>query len=141
MSALKPEVGDRFSFGSSAWQVDTLGVLSKLSNRHAIAKDHRQGARLRDAEWPTRTRVVALDKLMFDYVYLGNFLPPAGWTLHKCGGSFYARSPAGNVYGPEAGRRWDEALALEAARRFAGVSTTGRAGQGAQAATGGGSAG
>lgn len=135
MSALKPEVGDRYQLEGrvGAWQIERLDVLSKLSNRFAVRKDHRAGAYLRGAHEASLTRVVALDKLLFDYSYLGNFLPPAGWTLHKCGGSYYARSPAGNVHGPEAGRRWDEALALAAARQLAGVTPTGRAGQGARA--------
>lgn len=144
MSALKPEVGDRYELEGGrigSWQIERLGPLSKLSNRHAANKDHRPGAYLRCPHDPGRTRVVALDKLLFDYRYLGNYLPPVGWTLHLCGGSYYVRSPAGNVHGPEAGRRWDEALALEAVRRLAGVTPTGRAGQGAPAGAGGGSAG
>lgn len=130
MSALVPEVGDRYE---AAGVVRLLQVVGLERGYKAAGPKSQDRARLRgviDGQATGASGLVTLDKLAFDdkYRYLGNYLPPVGYTVHKVGAHWYLRTPAGNVHGAPAGARWTEEQALAVARADAGSRASCRAG-------------
>lgn len=117
MSALVPEVGDRYEIAGRLVQV----VAIERGYKAAGPKSERR-ARLRGVVNGRATgsmeRPVSLEKLAFDpkFRFLGNYLPVPGYTVHAVGPHWYYRTPAGNVHGAPRGVRWTEDDALKAAR-------------------------
>lgn len=121
MSALVPEVGDRYEIAGRLVQVVAIERGYKAAGPKS---EHR--ARLRGVDnggQPklSMERPIALDKLAFDtrFRFLGNYLPPDGYTLHRVGAHWYVRDRPGNVSGAGPGVRWTEEDALKYARALA----------------------
>ena len=126
MSALAPEVGDRYRLGEDEWQVAALEAGHKAAGPRS---EHR--AQLRRAVagklYGSIKRAGIQDLLFGAWVYLGNFLPPAGFLVRKIGAHWYYRTPAGNVHGAAQGVRWTEADVLREARAAAAAADLARA--------------
>lgn len=117
MSALVPEVGDRYRLREDEWQV------VKLNAQHHGPP----AAKLRQGAIGGPHKVVKIEALLFGaWVYLGNFLPPPGFKAIKVGPHWYFKTPAGNVHGAPAGVRWTEADVLREARAAAAADLSAR---------------
>ncbi len=104
MSAVEPRVGDRFRLNSREWQVVDVGS-SLVKLRNLANSDSRRTSK---------------EALLHDrWEYLGNYALAEGYSLHKIGGTYYYKTPAGNVDGPPPGARWSEAEAIAAVTKHA----------------------
>jgi hypothetical protein len=98
VSALKPEIGDRYRLGDDEWQVVAFEAGFKA---HGPRSDHR--ARLARVDGGRGAKRAKLEDLLVgSWVYLGNFLPPPGFKAIKVGAHWYFKTPAGNVHGAPA---------------------------------------
>jgi hypothetical protein len=121
VSALVPEVGDRYKHGLCTVQVVAV---EKTGPRGPFARLRYVPAENGAAKPVTLERLAFSDK----YRYLGNYLPPASYKVLKVGAHWYVKTPAGNVHGAPAGARWTEDEALAVARADAGSRASCRAG-------------
>lgn len=119
MSAVHPAIGDRFQLTKQVWQIIELGPWHKFTTRGRADK-FEASALLRIVGPGKQTRLVTVATLLFDrWQYLGAFAVPRGYTIHKVGGHFYYRTPAGNVDGAPEGSKWTELDCIRAAHEHA----------------------